>query len=129
MGDESVILEGLEGDDAEASLYSTVHGAGRVMSRSQAAGRFRWRKQVVDGKKVRVREQVKPGVVYWPAVQERLRSHGIVLVGGGADEAPEVYKRLPEVLDAHGDSIRVMHRLKPLGVAMAGGDVFDPYKD
>jgi tRNA-splicing ligase RtcB (3'-phosphate/5'-hydroxy nucleic acid ligase) len=129
MGDESVILEGIEGEDTEASLYSTVHGAGRVMSRSQAAGRFRWRKHVVDGKKVRVREQVKPGVVDWPAVQERLRSQGIVLVGGGADEAPEVYKRLPEVLDAHAGTIRVKHTLYPLGVAMAGGDVFDPYKD
>ncbi len=129
MGDESVILEGVDGENAEASLYSTVHGAGRVMSRSQAAGRFRWRKHVVDGKKVRVREQVKPGVVDWPAVQERLRSQGIVLVGGGADEAPEVYKRLPEVLDAHAGTIRVKHTLRPLGVAMAGGDVFDPYKD
>jgi tRNA-splicing ligase RtcB len=99
------------------------------MSRSQAAGRFRWRKQVVDGKKVRVREQVKPGVVDWPAVQERLRSQGIVLVGGGADEAPEVYKRLPDVLDAHAGTIRVEHTLRPLGVAMAGGDVFDPYRD
>ncbi len=83
----------------------------------------------MDGKKVRVREQVKPGVVDWPAVQERLRSQGIVLVGGGADEAPEVYKRLPEVLDAHAGTIRVKHTLSPLGVAMAGGDVFDPYKD
>jgi tRNA-splicing ligase RtcB len=129
MGDESVILEGVDGEDAEASLYSTVHGAGRVMSRSQAAGRFRWRKHVVDGKKVRVREQVKPGAVDWAAVQERLRSQGIVLVGGGADEAPEAYKRLPEVLDAHAGTIRVKHTLRPLGVAMAGGDVFDPYKD
>jgi tRNA-splicing ligase RtcB (3'-phosphate/5'-hydroxy nucleic acid ligase) len=129
MGDESVILEGVAGDAAEASLYSTVHGAGRVMSRSQAAGRFRWRKQVVDGKKVRVREQVKPGVVDWPAVQERLRVQGVVLIGGGADEAPEVYKRLPEVLDAHAGTIRVKHTLRPLGVAMAGGDVFDPYRD
>jgi tRNA-splicing ligase RtcB len=129
MGDASVILEGVEGGDAEASLYSTVHGAGRVMSRSQAAGRFRWRKQVVDGKKLRVREQVKPGVVDWPAVLERLRSQDIVLVGGGADEAPEVYKRLPEVLDAHAGTIRVKHTLRPLGVAMAGGDVYDPYRD
>jgi tRNA-splicing ligase RtcB (3'-phosphate/5'-hydroxy nucleic acid ligase) len=129
MGDESVILEGVAGEDSEASLYSTVHGAGRVMSRSQAAGRSRWRKQVVHGKRVRVREQVKPGVVDWPAVQARLRSQGIVLVGGGADEAPEVYKRLPEVLDAHAGTIRVTHTLKPLGVAMAGGDVFDPYRD
>jgi tRNA-splicing ligase RtcB len=117
MGDESVILEGVESEDSVESLYSTVHGAGRVMSRSQAAGRFRRGKQV------------KPGLVDWPAVKARLREQGIVLVGGGADEAPEVYKRLPVVLAAHGDSIRVKHRLRPLGVAMAGRDVVDPYKD
>jgi hypothetical protein len=40
-----------------------------------------------------------------------------------------VYKRLPEVLAAHGSSIRVKHTLRPLGVAMAGRDVHDPYKD
>ena len=128
MGDESVILEGIGGEEAEES-FSTVHGAGRVMSRSRAAGRFRFRKQVVDGRKIRVQEQVKPGVVDWPAVQARLREQGIVLVGGGADEAPEVYKRLPEVLSAHAGSIRVKHTLRPLGVAMAGREVYDPYKD
>jgi hypothetical protein len=80
-------------------------------------------------KKVWVEEQIKPGVVDWPAVKARLSEQGIVLVGGGADEAPEVYKRLPEVLAAQGDSIRVKHRLRPLGVAMAGRDVIDPYKD
>jgi len=52
-----------------------------------------------------------------------------VLVGGGADEAPEVYKRVPDMLAAHGDTIRVKHTLCPLGVAMAGRDVRDPYKD
>jgi tRNA-splicing ligase RtcB len=129
MGDDSVILEGVEGPGSAESLYSTVHGAGRVMSRSQAAGRFRYRKKRVDGRTVRVQEQVKPGVVDWPEVQERLRKQGIVLVGGGADEAPEVYKRLPDVLAAHAESIRVKHTLKPLGVAMAGRDVHDPYKD
>src|SRR5262249_4695380 len=41
MGDESVILEGVESPDNEQALYSTVHGAGRVMSRSRAAGRIR----------------------------------------------------------------------------------------
>jgi tRNA-splicing ligase RtcB (3'-phosphate/5'-hydroxy nucleic acid ligase) len=129
MGDESVILEGVESKEAEESLSSTVHGAGRVMSRTQAAGRFRYRKQVVNGRTVRVQEQVKPGVVDWPAVQARLREQGIVLVGGGADEAPEVYKRLPDVLAAHAGSVRVKQRLRPLGVAMAGRDVYDPYKD
>jgi tRNA-splicing ligase RtcB (3'-phosphate/5'-hydroxy nucleic acid ligase) len=129
MGDESVILEGVAGAEAEESLFSTVHGAGRVMSRTQAAGRFRRRTVKRNGTKVRVEEQVKPGVVDWPAVQARLREQGIVLIGGGADEAPEVYKRLPDVLAAHAGSVRVMHRLRPLGVAMAGRDVYDPYKD
>jgi tRNA-splicing ligase RtcB len=162
MGDESVILEGVAGEEAKESLFSTVHGAGRVMSRSQAAGRVRRRKRWacrnrdctrvfdIDGvsshrgppkkgvcpehpdagvKKVWVEEQLKPGRVDWPAVQARLREQGIVLVGGGADEAPEVYKRLPDVLAAHAGSVRVKHRLRPLGVAMAGRDVYDPYKD
>jgi tRNA-splicing ligase RtcB (3'-phosphate/5'-hydroxy nucleic acid ligase) len=151
MGDESVILEGVESDENEQALFSTVHGAGRVMSRSKAAGRVRRRKRwacrnrdcdrifEANGacpehpdagvKKMWVEEQLKPGVVDWPAVQMRLREQGIVLIGGGADEAPEVYKRLPDVLAAHGDAIRVKHRLRPLGVAMAGRDVYDPYKD
>jgi len=150
MGDESVILEGVEAPESEQALYSTVHGAGRVMSRTQAAGRSRtlrvWACTMRDCeyhaddpgdcpiherplRKVRRLVQVKPGVVDWPAVQARLREQGIVLVGGGADEAPEVYKRLPEVLSAHADSIRVKHTLRPLGVAMAGRDVHDPYKD
>jgi len=151
MGDESVILEGVEGLGAAESLYSTVHGAGRVMSRTQAAGRV-WRRKrwacrnrdcdrIFDKardcpdhpeagiRKVWVEEQLRPGVVDWPAVQVRLRAQGIVLVGGGADEAPEVYKRLPDVLAAHAGSIRVKHTLRPLGVAMAGRDVHDPYKD
>jgi tRNA-splicing ligase RtcB len=162
MGDESVILEGVDSAENEQALYSTVHGAGRVMSRSQAAGRIRRRKRYacrhrdcdrvfdIDGisseagvpkkgvcpdhpessvMKVWVEEQLKPGLVDWPAVQARLREQGIVLVGGGADEAPEVYKRLPEVLAAHGGSVRVKHTLRPLGVGMAGRDVHDPYKD
>jgi tRNA-splicing ligase RtcB len=155
MGDESVILEGVEDPENAEALYSTVHGAGRVMSRSQAAGRMRMasvyactvrdcdyavpakdyggdgRCPVHDAKlkKMRARIQVKPGLVDWDAVRRRIAEQGIVLVGGGADEAPEVYKRLPEVLAAHGPTIRVKHRLRPLGVAMAGGDVVDSYKD
>jgi len=162
MGDESVILEGVESNDNAQALYSTVHGAGRVMSRTKAAGRVRRRKRYacshrdcdrvfdIDGvnstygvpksgicpdhptsrlRKVWIEEQVSPGVVDWPAVQKRLGEQGIVVLGGGADEAPEVYKRLPNVLAAHGDTIRVKHTLRPLGVAMAGRDVYDPYKD
>jgi tRNA-splicing ligase RtcB (3'-phosphate/5'-hydroxy nucleic acid ligase) len=151
MGDDSVILEGVASNEAEESLFSTVHGAGRVMSRSQAAGRVRRRRawacrhrdcgRVFEAKspcpehpraglnRIWAEQQLKPGVVDWPAVQNRLREQGIVLVGGGADEAPEVYKRLPDVLAAHAGSIRVQHTLRPLGVAMAGRDVVDPYRD
>jgi tRNA-splicing ligase RtcB (3'-phosphate/5'-hydroxy nucleic acid ligase) len=155
MGDDSVILEGVDSPENEEALFSTVHGAGRVMSRSQAAGRVRrqavYRCSVRDCdfsvparqytgqtcpdhpsakmRKVRREQVVRPGVVDWPAVQKRLRAEGIVLIGGGADEAPEVYKRLPDVLAAHGRTIRVKHTLHPLGVAMAGRDVYDPYKD
>src|SRR3954451_13215825 len=151
MGTDSVILEGVESPESERALYSTVHGAGRVMSRTQAAGRVRRRKRWVcknrdcdrvfatmeacpDHPEAGVmkrwsEEVVKAGVVDWPAVQAQLREQGVVLVGGGADEAPEVYKHLPEVLAAHGDSIRVTHTLRPVGVAMAGRDVVDPYKD
>jgi tRNA-splicing ligase RtcB len=51
------------------------------------------------------------------------------LRGGAADEAPDAYKRLDTVLAAHTDAVRVLHELRPIGVAMAGGDMFDPYKD
>jgi tRNA-splicing ligase RtcB (3'-phosphate/5'-hydroxy nucleic acid ligase) len=155
MGDNSVILEGVESEDSKESLYSTVHGAGRVMSRTQAAGKARRRTvfacnvrdcawsvpaKEYDGKgcpvhpgakvrKLRTEQRISPGCVDWNAVRARLRAQGIVLIGGGADEAPEVYKRLPDVLDAHAGSIRVKHTLRPLGVAMAGRDIFDPYKD
>jgi tRNA-splicing ligase RtcB len=40
-----------------------------------------------------------------------------------------VYKRLADVLGYHAGSVRVLHTLTPLGVAMAGDDTFDPYKD
>lgn len=61
---------------------------------------------------------------------ERCMQAGDAEFGGGADEAPEAYKRLPDVLAAHAGSIRVTHTLRPLGgVAMAGREVVDPYRD
>jgi len=49
--------------------------------------------------------------------------------GAGLDESPACYKRLSEVLAEHGKSIRILHTLTPVGVAMAGANEFDPYKD
>jgi len=125
MGDISVIVEGVAGDEAQAALHSTVHGAGRVMSRTQAAGKRRWVKK--DGR--RVQEIVKPGQVSREMMREWITRAGVELRGAGTDESPHVYRRLPEVLEAHAGSIRVLHTLRPLGVAMASEIEWDPYKD
>jgi tRNA-splicing ligase RtcB len=119
MGEISVILEGAEAADSKLSLYSTVHGAGRVMGRKQATG-------VVDRKTGVVKRE---GLVKPEMMEGWLNRGNVVLRGGGLDESPDCYKRLPEVLAAHGDTIRVLHTLTPLGVAMAGANEFDPYKD
>ncbi len=116
MGDVSVILEGVESRDAQKALYSTVHGAGRVMSRTQAAGRMRRRKRT-------------GGQITRRMMMNWVNQAGVELRGAGTDESPHCYKRLPEVLDAHRTSVRILHTLKPVGVAMAGEDEFDPYKD
>jgi tRNA-splicing ligase RtcB len=58
-----------------------------------------------------------------------VRRMGVELRGAGTDESPQVYKRLPEVLEHHSQSIRILHTLTPLGVAMAGENEFDPYRD
>ena len=125
MGDDAVIVSGTSGDDPSVTelqrqaLFSTVHGAGRVMSRTAAAGK-RNRKTgrvIAEGR-------VKPEMM-----QRWIREKGVILRGGGLDESPHVYRRLPDVLAAQGSTITVEHVLKPLIVVMAGADEFDPYKD
>jgi len=123
MGDDAVILEGTldSPERSEAALWSTVHGAGRVMSRTEARGKLKgW------GPKARI---VAPGKVSWQMVNEWLGPKGVILRGGGLDEAPHAYRRLPDVLAAQGSTVRVLHTLKPLIVVMAGENEYDPYKD
>jgi tRNA-splicing ligase RtcB len=151
MGEPSVILRGTDAPEGEALLRSTVHGAGRVMSRTQAAGRLgnraecgrcdfwvSWKQYTAEGtqcprhpkEKLRKRRgRVKEGLIDYGKVRKHLTSQGIELRGGAADEAPDAYKRLDQVLAAHGDTVEILHRLTPIGVAMAGADTFDPYKD
>ena len=119
MGDNSVILEGVESPDAKHSLYSTVHGAGRVMSRTAARGK-------IHRKTGRV---ISPGAVSRDMMLSWIRERGVELRGAGTDESPHCYKRLDEVLEHHKDSVKVLHVLKPIGVAMAGENEVDPYKD
>jgi tRNA-splicing ligase RtcB len=133
-----------------ASLWSAPHGAGRAMSRTEAKGKQRKRSQCQDcgeqqgrgeasfGNECpychstntkRVWVQESEGKVDWKAAKKNLTKLGIELRGGDADEAPLAYKRLPAVLDAHKDYVRVVHSLRPIGVAMAGNNTYDPYKD
>ena len=119
MGETSVILEGVENDEARYSLYSTVHGAGRVMGRMEAKGK-------TDR---RTGEVLRPGKVTPEMMQTWVKKANVELRGAGLDESPHCYKRLSEVLAEHGKSIRILHTLTPVGVAMAGASEFDPYKD
>ncbi|WP_235296506.1 RtcB family protein [Portibacter marinus] len=125
MFDTSVIVEGLASEQSASGLYSTVHGAGRVLSRRKALGKVKHYRE--NGQ--RKMKIVKPGLVNYEQTQLKAKKLGIELRGGGADESPECYKNLDDVLYHQGETIRVLHRLKPIGVAMAGHDIVDPYKD
>lgn len=91
MGDDAVIVQGTTATDTaevralqESALYSTVHGAGRVMSRTAAAGK-RNRK---TGK------VITPGRVTQEMMEAWVGGKGVVLRGGGLDESPHAYRRL-----------------------------------
>jgi tRNA-splicing ligase RtcB len=106
MGDDAVIVEGVDSPKAKASLYSTIHGAGRLFGRKEAKRRFN-------------REQMDR----W------LTERGVTLIGADLDESPMAYRRLPEVLAHHEGTVKVLHTLRPFAVAMAGAGEFDPFKD
>jgi tRNA-splicing ligase RtcB len=124
MGDDAVIVQGASvkpgsgtADQQRAALFSTVHGAGRVMSRTQAAGpRYG-------------RGRGQGGAVTPQMLREWVSKKGVILRGGGLDESPHVYRRLPDVLAAQGPTIEILHTLRPLVVVMAKATEFDPYKD
>ena len=64
---------------------------------------------------------VRAGRISHRDMTEWLDSRGVVLRGGDVDEAPQAYRRLPDVLAAQGATIRVLHTLRPLIVCMAPG--------
>ena len=98
MGTASYVLVGTKKSE-ELTFGSTVHGAGRVKSRSQALREFR-------GEKVK-QELKEKGI--------KIRSRSFKSL---AEEAPDVYKDIDEVVkvvDEIGISKKVA-RLKPLAV-------------
>src|SRR5262249_2588800 len=93
MGDDAVILEGIDTPAARDSLFSTVHGAGRICGRVEAKGK----RDKVTG------EWQRPPRFTREQMDEWLRNKGVYLIGGDVDESPMAYRRLPDVLEAHAD--------------------------
>lgn len=119
MGDISVILEGVESTESKASLYSTVHGAGRIMGRTSAKGKTNRRTGAV----------IKEGLVNRIAHNDWINRAGVELRGGDLDESPFAYKRIEQVLEAHSGTIKILNTLHPIGVCMADDRTDDRYRD
>ena len=119
MGDISVILRGKDSIESKEALYSTIHGAGRVMGRAEAKGR-RHRK---------TGELLSEPKVDRSAHEKWIKEKAVELRGGDLDESPYCYKRIEEVLEAHSNTIDILHTLNPIGVCMASSKEYDPYKD
>lgn len=133
MGDNSVILQGTRidsiSDDGDVTwpevfaaqqdmMYSTVHGAGRVLGRAAA----KKGKAILDERGIPTGQRDLSTMVTQNMMDEWVAKAGIVLRGGAVDESPHVYRRLPEVLKAQGSTIQVLNTLTPLVVLMAGAN-------
>ena len=100
MGDFSVIIEGVDSDQSGEALYSTVHGAGRIMSRTQAAGRKRYKK----GRVIRMSESY-----FAPRSKPRYKNRTV---------------RLPSITNRQGDKgVSSDHRLTQCRVLLQGSVV------
>lgn len=77
------------------SLHSASHGAGRVMSRSQALQSFAWGN-----------------------VKRQLAAAGVELLSAGLDEVPGVYKDIHSVMAAQTDLVEVLGKFEPRIVKM-----------
>ena len=84
------------GKGSEASLHSAAHGAGRVMSRTEAKKRFDW-----------------------PEVMKLLKARGVKLISAGLDEVPMVYKNIDRVMAAQSDLVEPVATFEPRLVKMA----------
>ena len=77
------------------SLNSAAHGSGRVLGRNQAL------------KKLSAKD-----------VRQQLEKRGVTLLGGGLDEAPDVYKDSRQVIAAQADLVQVWAEFSPIIVRM-----------
>ncbi len=83
------------------SINSASHGAGRVMSRSQAF------KNITQAQMNRI-----------------LQDEGVMLIGGDLDEAPMAYKDIAQVMNFQQDLVEVLGKFIPKIVRMADREKF-----
>ena len=83
------------------SINSASHGAGRVMSRTQAKN-----------------------TLHKPQVQKFLQKAGIEVIGSDLDEAPMVYKDIHQVMAAQQDLVEVVGTFHPRIVRMNGDEKY-----
>ncbi|GAB3200824.1 tRNA-splicing ligase RtcB [Pontibacter aydingkolensis] len=91
----------VRGKGEAASINSASHGAGRVMSRTQA-------------KKT----------LHKPQVQQFIQQAGIEVIGSDLDEAPMVYKDIHQVMAAQQDLVDVVGTFHPRIVRMNGDEKY-----
>jgi tRNA-splicing ligase RtcB len=94
----------VRGKGSVAAMDSAAHGAGRVMSRTQAKKTFAWAE-----------------------VNKLLVARGVVLLSAGLDEVPMVYKDIETVMAAQGDLVEKVASFRPRIVKMAPGN--EPAED
>lgn len=87
----------VKGKGQEASLTSASHGAGRKMSRTAALN-----------------------TVTKSLLEKTLQEHGVRLLGGGLDEAPQAYKDIGTVMQSQRQLIDVLGKFIPRIVKMDG---------
>ena len=121
MGEKAVIVEALDSVKSRHTLFSTVHGAGRTMSRTAAAGKF-IKQYDEKGKKKRTSLRDGKGALNYAGWKKQMELADVYLRGGDLDEAPGAYKNLEDVLIEQGmrETFTVKEILTPIGVAMAG---------
>lgn len=87
----------VKGRGEPASIASAAHGAGRKMSRTAAL------------------KSITPAFM-----NETLQAHGVKLLGGGLDEAPQAYKNIDEVMRSQRQLVDVVGKFIPRIVRMDG---------
>jgi tRNA-splicing ligase RtcB (3'-phosphate/5'-hydroxy nucleic acid ligase) len=86
----------VRGKGQPLSLNSASHGAGRLMSRTQALQSFTW-----------------------STVKKQLATAGVELLSAGLDEVPGVYKDIHSVMNAQQDLVEVLGQFSPRIVKMS----------